>query len=279
MGMHKLASDWRHFLSRWSSCIATECNPLLVWPFTRSRFASCFGYLLRPPTSPAECFEHIEAIKGFGPRVASSSHPCTWFLLCFLVSTVPALLLLPMCKWLGDRAERKHKLCFLDTEHAWNSSGFTAVRIHQVPNGSMGLENRFAYLLTQSSLFLLLPVYLILFLFPNPYLSSLPLFSRQRWYKGLFIIWVTAHFLPSAQLSCLTVTLFLMKGQVVTDDTIAAIVLFYVMVMPAVFSSALKAQTEHQGSWYVMLCRCSGLDSLQLDSSWGCCRGLMGPTN
>lgn len=152
MEMHKLASDWRRFLSSDSvsqvispppvvlpSCIVTVCNPLLVWPFTMSRFASCFGYLLSPPTLLAEGFKHMEAIKGFGPRVASSSHPCAWFLFCFLVSTVPALLLLPMCKWLGNRAERKHKLCFLDTEHAWNSSGFTAVGIHQIPTGSMGL--------------------------------------------------------------------------------------------------------------------------------------------
>lgn len=121
------------------SCIVTVCSLLFVWPFMTSLFASCFGYLLSPLTLLAEGLKHREAIKCFWPRAASSSHPCAWFLYCFLASTVPALLLPPMCKWLGDRAERKHKLCFLDTEHARNSSGFTAVGIRQIPTGSIGL--------------------------------------------------------------------------------------------------------------------------------------------
>lgn len=86
---------------------------------------------------------------------------------------------------------------------------------------------------------------------------------------------MTAHFLLSAQLSCLTVTLVLMKGQVVTDGTVAAIVPLQATVMSAVLASALKAKAEHQGSYYVMVCPCSDLDNYWIlgpaGQLWGCC--------
>lgn len=147
---------------------------LLIFPWLcLCTILSVFGPLCRlavrlalvvfsvPPAPPQllEGFKHIEGIKGFGPRVASSSHPCAWFLLCLLVSTVPALLFLPMCKWLHDRAERKHELCFLDTEHARNSSGLTAVRIHQIHSGEPSCTIQVA------SLFVLFPTCLVFFFF------------------------------------------------------------------------------------------------------------------
>lgn len=40
-----------------------------------------------------------------------------------------------MCKWLDDRAEQKHKLCFPGSGYGQNSCGFTAVRISQILTG------------------------------------------------------------------------------------------------------------------------------------------------
>lgn len=76
-----------------------------------------------------ERFKHAEGIKGFGPWVASSSHPCAWFLLSLLVSAVPALLFLLMCKWLDRRIEEKHKHCFLSRfrTRSHPSSSLTAI--------------------------------------------------------------------------------------------------------------------------------------------------------
>lgn len=68
------------------------------------------------------------AQSGFLP---SSLHFPLSFSLCCSRFVVPPL----MCKWLDDRVEGKHKLCFLGSGHAWNSSGFTAVRIPQILSG------------------------------------------------------------------------------------------------------------------------------------------------
>lgn len=125
-------------------------------------------------------------------------------------------------------------------------------------------------------LLVLLPLFpLHLIVYQNPLLSSVLLSTRQRWYKGLFRLWVTAHFLPCAQLSCLTVTLFLMKGQVVADNTIAAIVPLYVMVMPGCFPICSESITRAPKVCSVMG---NGLPLLWPRVSaagrlWGFCRG------
>lgn len=93
---------------------------------------------LSSPASPAVWCPSLRlwSLQRLWPRVASSSHPCTFLLLlpfsfCCSRFVVPPL----MCKWLEDRAKGKHELCFLGSGHAWNSSGFMAVRIPQILTG------------------------------------------------------------------------------------------------------------------------------------------------
>lgn len=67
------------------------------------------------------------ASKALAPSGLFLSSLCSPSFLSFSLhcfsSVVPPL----MCKWLDDRVEGKHRLCFLGSGHAWNSSGFTAV--------------------------------------------------------------------------------------------------------------------------------------------------------
>lgn len=56
---------------------------------------------------------------------------------------------------------------------------------------------------------------------------------------------MTAHFLIPAQ-PRLTVTLVLMKGQLVVDGTVASIVPLWAAVISSVMPSALQAKTDQQ---------------------------------